>query len=370
MTAQPMTAQPITKQPGKPQERRNVLVARLDSAGDVLLTGPAIRAIAGASSRLTLLCGHRGADAARLLPGVDELITWTAPWIDPEPAPVSPRHTSWLIAQVSRRNIDEAIIVTSFHQSPLPLALLLRLAGVSRISAISDDFPGSLLDVRHHVEPGIPEAQRALSLAEAAGYRLADDDDACLRVRTDLPDVSGIVPSGKPYVVVHPGTSVPARAWPAQHHADLVPMLAEAGWLPVVTGSRGEAGLTRNVAGATGLDLGGRLSFAELAAVIAQAEAIVVANTGPAHLAAAVNTPVISLFAPTVPAAQWQPYRVPHILLGNQNAPCRDSRAKTCSVPGHPCLSRVTPYDVMLALRSLLAITGAREGDSKATALV
>ncbi len=45
----------------------------------------------------------------------------------------------------------DALILTSFHQSPLPTALLLRLAGISRIAAISTDYPGALLDVRHRI---------------------------------------------------------------------------------------------------------------------------------------------------------------------------------------------------------------------------
>jgi ADP-heptose:LPS heptosyltransferase len=182
---------------------------------------------------------------------------------------------------------------------------------------------------------------------------LPGDDDGRLRVRADLPDVGHLLPIGKPYVVVHPGTSVPARAWPAERYADLVPMLADDGWQPVVTGSGAEADLTRRVAGTSALDLGGRLSFAELAAVIAGAQVVVVGNTGPAHLAAAVGAPVVSLFAPTVPASQWRPYRVPHILLGDQSAPCRDTRATRCPVAGHPCLSRVTVTDVLRAARSL-----------------
>jgi ADP-heptose:LPS heptosyltransferase len=63
------------------------------------------------------------------------------------------------------------------------------------------------------------------------------------------------------------------------------------------------------------LDLGGRTSFAELAEVLAGADAVVVGNTGPAHLAAAVGTPVVSLYAPTVPAVRWRPWQVPHELL-------------------------------------------------------
>jgi ADP-heptose:LPS heptosyltransferase len=68
-----------------------------------------------------------------------------------------------------------------------------------------------------------------------------------------------------------------------------------------------------------------------------------------------VGTPVVSLFAPVVPAVRWRPYRVPHVLLGDQDAPCRDSRARVCPVPGHPCLARVTPERVLSAVLNLVA---------------
>ena len=103
-------------------------------------------------------------------------------------------------------------------------------------------------------------------------------------------------------------------------------------------------------------DLGGRTTLAELAAVLAGADAVVVGNTGPAHLAAAVGTPVVSLFAPVVPAARWAPYGVPHVLLGDQRAACRDTRARDCPAPGHPCLDGVTATDVLDAVELLTAV--------------
>jgi ADP-heptose:LPS heptosyltransferase len=123
----------------------------------------------------------------------------------------------------------------------------------------------------------------------------------------------------------------------------------------VVTGSSSERPLTRYVAeGASGAtDLGGRTGLAELAGVLAGAAAVMAANTGPAHLAAAVGTPVVSLFAPTVPAKRWAPYGVPVALLGDQDAPCRGTRATRCPVPGHPCLASVTPGEVAAAAESL-----------------
>jgi ADP-heptose:LPS heptosyltransferase len=333
-----------------------ILAVRLDSDGDVLLAGPAIRALAVAG-HVTLLCGPRGQQAAELLPGVDDILVWRCPWIEAAPDAVEHAAIDALVDELSAGAFHEAIIFTSFHQSALPTALVLRLAKVPRISAISEDYPGALLDVRHriddaHPESDMPESERALSLVMAAGFPLPSQDDRRLAVRQPLPATASLTGTD-PYVVVHPGASVPARAWPAQRAAETVATLAERGVRVVVTGSRDEKELTAAVAGVDAVDLGGRTTLAELAGVLAAARAVVVANTGPAHLAAAVGTPVVSLFAPTVPATRWAPYGVPTVVLGDQDAPCRGTRATTCPVPGHPCLSSVTATDVLAALDEL-----------------
>jgi ADP-heptose:LPS heptosyltransferase len=332
---------------------RRVLCVRLDSAGDVLLTGPAVRAVAGRAGNIVMLVGPHGADAARLLPGVADVRVWTCPWVVAEPPPTVACDIHAAVRLVRGCDVDEALIFTSFHQSPLPTALVLRLAGVARISAISTDFPGSLLDVRHRVDGDIPEAERALSLATVAGYPPVDDGR--LAVRRPLPDVSSLT-GDQPYVVVHPGASVPARQWPSERAAEAVLALAATGHRVVVTGDPTERRLTRHVAGAAGIDLGGRTSLAELAAVLDRADVVVVANTGPAHLAAAVGTPVVSLFAPTVPVERWAPYGIPVVLLGDQQAPCKDTRARECPVPGHPCLTSVCVDDVLAAVDKLAAV--------------
>ncbi|WP_176737516.1 HAD-IIIA family hydrolase [Micromonospora citrea] len=328
-----------------------VLVVRSDSAGDVLVTGPAVRAVAAGAGRVVMLCGPRGRAAAELLPGVDEVIEHRLPWIDPSPGVVDPVDMRLLVDRLAAVGADEAVVFTSFHQSPLPLALLLRLAGVSRVSAISDDYPGSLLDVRHRVPVGVPEPERALSLAAAAGFALAPDDEPALRLRpTQAPPPEAGAPG---YVVVHPGSASQARGCPPELAARIVRALVAAGHRVVVTGGPDERELTALVAGDTAVDLGGRTGLAELAATVAGAAAVVVGNTGPAHLAAAQDVPVVSLFAPTVPFGQWGPWRVPTVRLGDADAPCRDTRAARCPVPGHPCLSGIRPEEVVEALRLL-----------------
>jgi ADP-heptose:LPS heptosyltransferase len=331
----------------------HTLVVRLDNAGDVLLAGPAIRAVATGSDRVTLLAGPHGSAAARLLPGVDEVLEWRCPWIDPSPGPVRREDVDDLADLLAGHGFDRALVLVSFHQSPLPTALVLRMAGVPWVGAVSVDYPGSLLDLRHRVEEDLPEAERALSLARAAGFTLPAGDDGRLAVRRPLPDVSALVPDG-PFVVLHPGTSVPARAWPRERFAQAAALLTGTGRRVVVTGAPSETELTAAVTGASSaVDLGGRTDLAELAAVLEAAQAVVVGNTGPAHLAAAVGTPVVSLFAPTVPAVRWAPYQVPTVLLGDQDAVCRDTRVTRCPFPGHPCLSTVGPEDVLSAVEQL-----------------
>jgi ADP-heptose:LPS heptosyltransferase len=337
---------------------RHVLVARQDSVGDVLLAGPAVRAVAAGAGRVTLLCGPRGRGAAELLPGVDEVVVAHAAWIDAEPRPVTRAGVMELVDRLTDLAVDQALILTSFHQSPLPLALLLRMARVPTIAAVSVDYPGSLLDVRHRVEEDLHEVERGLSVAATLGYRLPPGDDGRLRIVRR--PVAGLPELERPYVVVHPGASVPARAWSPERHAALVQALIRAGRRVVVTGAVDERPLTATVAGrrlpegvGRVVDLGGRVDLPGLAEVLAGAEAVVVGNTGPAHLAAAVGTPVVSLFAPVVPAARWRPWGVAHALLGDQGAACAGTRARVCPVPGHPCLDSVPVDEVVAAVERL-----------------
>ncbi|HET9653935.1 MAG TPA: glycosyltransferase family 9 protein [Kineosporiaceae bacterium] len=335
-----------------------VLVTRLDSDGDVLLAGPAIRAVAR-RAEVTLLVSPAGEQAARMLPGVAEVVAWSCPWSGYTPPPVDAPQIRALVDLLAASRFDAALVLTSAHQSPLPAALLLKLAGVGWVGAISADYPGSLLDLRLRDAPG-HEVQRALTLAEAAGYAPDPADDLRLAVRRPLPDPRVAVP-GLPagaYVAVHPGASVPARAPTPDHAARIVKALAGSGWPVVVTGGPQETALTAEVSAGIAVDLGGRTGFTQLAAVLDGASCLVSGNTGPAHLAAAVGTPVVSLFAPVVPRERWAPWGVPLRVLGEQAAPCAGSRARQCPVPGHPCLSGIDPDAVVAAVAELAA--GAR----------
>jgi ADP-heptose:LPS heptosyltransferase len=334
----------------------HVLVVRLDSMGDVLICGPAARAVAARAGRVTMLVSSRGAAAAELLPGVDDIVVWDCPWITVPAPPVDPDDLARLQDTIRAAAVDEALVLTSFHQSALPTALMLQQAGVRRIAAISEHYPGTLLSSRLTEPPDAPEPVRMLSAAAAAGYRLPADDDGRLAVKIAEP-VPPWLPDDE-YVVVHPGTDAPARSYPLPSWQRVVEQLTSAGQTVVVTGGPAEAPLGAALARSArssgrALDLTGRTDVAALAALLAGAEVVICANTGPAHLAAAVGVPVVSLFAPVVPAVRWAPYGVPTIVLGDQHAACAGSRAAQCPVPGHPCLAGVAPESVVAAVEQL-----------------
>lgn len=340
------------------------LVARLDNVGDVVLAGPAVRAVAASGSPVTFLAGPTGAPAARLLPGVGDVIEFDAPWVSFDPPPVDRAAIATLVDTVAAARIDEAIIVTSFHQSPLPLALLLRQAGVASIAATCVDYPGALLDVRHSYVDEVHEVEQALMVCAALGHVLPSDDDG--RLRIDVPPREpGDPPT--PYVVVHPGASVEARALPARPANEALAALVGEGFHVAVTGSAGEAALAARVIGRHTSDdrvrdLTGRTDLVEFAHLVAGAAAVVCGNTAAAHVAAAMGTPVVEAFAPVVPAHRWRPWRVPHVLLGNLDIGCAGCRSRECPVPNQPCLQ---PFTATAVVEAVAGLARAAESDSQ-----
>ena len=177
-----------------------------------------------------------------------------------------------------------AAILTSSHQSCLPTALLLRLAGVGRIAAVSHDYSGSLLDHRIQGDPDVHEVERALAVMQQLGF---SEGDPHPHLRIALEAAAPV----RGQVLVHPGAAVPARTLEPSRWARCVEALARHGYDVVVTGSHEEHDVCAVVA--ESLDrppiLFARSDLRGLAEVLASAEVVVTGNTGPAHLAAAVG---------------------------------------------------------------------------------
>ncbi|MDQ2652911.1 MAG: glycosyltransferase family 9 protein [Chloroflexota bacterium] len=343
---------------------KRVLAARLDNLGDVLVTTPAIHAIRQSlpDASITLLASRVGAQVGALNPDIDDVIVYSAPWMDPwRELPLDPDREQRLIAELRERQFDAAVIFSSFRQSPLPAAYLCYLAGISLRLAASIDGPGSLLTTRHkHPEHMMHEVERGLDLVGAVGMSTTDDRLVLVPPPGAAANITHIAAGSRPLVVVHPGCSMPARTYPWELYAEVVSLLVQRLHARVViTGADQERPLVNAILDRLPLAVrphvevaAGTLGFPEFCALIQAADLTITNNTGPMHMSAALGTPVIALFALTNPPEQWGPWRVPHQLLYRE-VPCRLCYSRICPVD-HECLVGVPPQEVVATAAELL----------------
>jgi lipopolysaccharide heptosyltransferase II len=352
----------------RPEWRRaiNVLCVRLDNIGDVLMTSPAIKALkeSGNGRTITLLTSHAGAAIARLIPEVDDVVAYDAPWMKATRRTDGTAPDLQLIRLLRTRHFDGAAIFTVYSQSALPAALLCYLTGIPLRLAHARENPYHLLTnwivetephvrIRHEVE-------RQLDLVAEVGARPSSDRlsmhvpwDAVARVRRRLLSLG--LPAGRRWLVLHPGATAASRRYPPESFAAVIrTAVLEDGYSVVLTGDPSEAPLAATIATLAGVpiySLVGTLTIEELAALVNLAPLLVSNNTGPVHMAAALGTPVVDLYALTNP--QHTPWRVASRVLFH-DVPCRYCYKSACPMGHHRCLRAVPPSDVMAAIRALM----------------
>lgn len=350
------------------RQARNILAVRLDNLGDLLMTTPALRAIRESvpQARITLLGSRSGARAARHLPDIDAAIAYDAPWVKGGlvRAIANDRH---IMRSLARRHFDAAIIFTVYTQSALPAALLLRLAGIPLRLAHARENPYDLLtdwvsdpEPHHRVRH---EVLRQLDLVAHVGFRAGSDRLAFRyqpldRARAARKLRALGIDIAQPFILVHPGASAPSRRYPADRFGEAAQQLAERPGVPIVfTGGAQESHLIEQARARMrrpGASLAGALALGELGALIDAASVVVTNNTGPAHIAAALGTPLVDLYALTNP--QHTPWRVLSRVL-NHDVPCRNCTKSVCPEGHHLCLRGVSAHSVAAAARELFDIS-------------
>lgn len=350
----------------------NVLCIRLDTIGDVLMTTPAIRALKEShpSRRITLLTSSAGEATASLVPEIDEVLVYNAPWLKATAPRLDSRPEYEIALRLQSLQFDAAVIFTVYSQNPLPSAFLCYLADIPLRLAHCHENPYQLLT--HWIKDPEPdyvrhEVRRQLDLVATVGCQTNDarmslriPEDALALVQ-DILQKLGI--NQKPWVVIHPGATAPSRRYPPEGFAEVARRLVlDMGIQVVFTGTKPEQDLIAGIQTAIGVpthSLVGCLSLGELAALLAIAPVLIANNTGPVHIAAAVGTPIVDLYALTNP--QHTPWNVPHRVLFH-DVPCKYCYKSICPEKHHNCLRLVTPESIVSAVCELLDEIKEREG--------
>jgi heptosyltransferase-2 len=290
--------------------------------------------------------------------GLDELLAGS-PWLDEVIAgdTKTTRGMFGLARRLRRLAPEAAILLPNSFRS----ALLARLAGAARrVGYIR--YGRSVLLSRGLAPPRPKVPVPALGSYARLGAWALGTEAIDARMELFVTDdqqaeaarlVEGV---GRPYAVLCPGANKAAKRWPADRFALVADSLSGRGLAVAATGSPSERGVVAEVAaaaGATVWDLAERgITLGSLKAVIADADLMITNDTGPRHIAAAVGTPVVTLFGPT--DHRWTTIECPHerILVADPFLPetlVADDHARHCAI------TRIAVADVLAAAGQLLA---------------
>lgn len=316
-----MNAQPT---PSAPFQR--ILIVTLAEVGDALLATPALRALREAypAAHISMLTTPAGAAVLRDLPWHNEMILFDKHRFDvPLQAftPSNVRYAWQLWRRLHTVPYDACLILhhLSLWFGTLKYAALAYASGAQRRFGLDNGRGFFLTDrvrdagfgAQHQVEYGL-EIVRLLGVPVdqlSSDMQQPAFDPGPIRL-----DIAATLNDSRPIVALHPGSGgfAPARRWPPARFAALADAIIADGAQLVLVGGKEEAALRQSVLGAMRhaadvLDIGGQTTLSELAGVLQRCTLFVGNDSGVAHLAGSVGTPVVSIFGPTDPRA-WGPY--------------------------------------------------------------
>lgn len=337
-----------------------VLVVQTAYLGDVVLTTPLLREVKRAlpDAELTVLSTPTGACILQGAPGIDELLVY-----DKRAGLYALRglaKTSW---GLRRRRFDVAIAA----QRSIRTGILVRGGGARRRIGFRGAAGGWAYDVHVPWDRERHAVDRYLALSEPlGGDPAAADRTPELRVSEALRARAGReldrlgVDRNEPIVAIAPGSVWATKRWLPEGFAAVADWVRSRGLRAVLLGSPAERALCERVRSSAHDDTivgAGSLSLEVLTAVLERAVALVCNDSGPAHVAAAVGTPVVSVFGPTVPAMGYAPFGPSVRIVEHDSLACRpcDHHGPTTCPEGHfRCMREIGAGRVVAELADLL----------------
>lgn len=348
----------------------NLLIVKLSALGDVVHTLPALNALRRAhpEAHISWLIEEAARELIEGHPALDRVIVW--PRRRFEQAFRSGRWwTAWRLFQETRRQVrqfpfDLAIDFQGLFKSGLWMAQARsrRKVGFGPGMQRSEGGHRFLTEKVPAISMDVHALERGLKLVEAVGvphgpveFRLPIGD-AARSAASEFLTRHAILPSDR-LIVIHPSTRWATKLWFNDRFAAVADQLTVHGSKVVFTGGPADAPSLDDIARQMSSPmiradrLGGLQS---LAALLDRADAMISTDTGPMHIAAAVDTPVVAIFGPTSPQ-RTGPYGPQHIVL-QASVPCSPCFRKTCEtrvVEPMGCMKRILVATVMDAVERL-----------------
>ncbi len=361
----------VPRFPARRPAHPRILLVRPDHLGDVLLTTPAIHALRSAAPHVELhaLVGPWSARVLANYPEIDHVLTLPFPGFSRQPNENlrSPYQLAFNTARHLRRIAYDAAVI--FRPDHWWGAMVTHLANIPE--RIGYDLPDTSLfltaALEHRHEHAVIQNLRLVErwtgtlMPEHAVYTFPIFSLDSHYIDGYLQEWG--IRTGEAIFCIHPGAGAWVKHWPDEHWAQVADILTEQLEARVVfTGGEHELPMIKRIAASMrqpACVIAGETHIGQLAALYARATVVLGPDSGPLHLAAAVNTPTVTLYGPADPVefGPWGPQTRHYILASTIGCrPCRILDWADDSPAFHPCMRDITVAQVLEAAR--LAASG------------
>ena len=334
---------------------QNILVCQTGGwIGDMVLLTPTLRALKQtfSGSRLELLLRPRVADLMGSHPYVDDCI------VD-EKTEGRCRSLTRLVHRIRDKSFDLAVVLhpTSFRNALLPF-----LARIPSRVGTNVSGRGILLTKSCGDDTNVHEVHRYLRVLQLLEIDTTSDGlefwhtDADRRFIENLLRVEGVSRDDR-VIAVNLGTTWTTKRWDVENFAEVIQQITRLvqGVKIVLTGSPTEQTLAETLpASLPTINLIGKTSILQLGALLERCEVCLTCDSGPMHIAAAVNTPTVALFGPTDPM-RHRPYGTGHTVI-EKPVSCRPCYKRSCHLQDTPylCMQEIRTDEVVKAVETRL----------------
>lgn len=346
-----------------------ILVMRYRFIGDTILTVPFLRNLRTAykNARIDVLVGPESGAILNGCPYVDELIPFdTTRFHKYDRGQGRPRNFLAYAVDLRKRSYDLVLLLKRSWSS----GLLAWLSGAKW--RVGYDTEGRRMFLTHPVawDSTKHEVESTLDVLRAANIPVLDNYLEAWISQAEADEIERLVPELKKdanHVLIHAAAAHPDKMYPLQHWAQIVKRLHdECGILPFFTGAERDHRLyqeLQEISGVSGVNLAGQLSLRQSLALYQRMKLAVCVDSGPAHMAAATDTPTIALFGPTDPN-RWRPWGANHVAIFDPTSvdrPCEFHQ--DCRIPR--CLAKIDAQVVVSECIAAFSKQNASAGDRK-----
>jgi heptosyltransferase-2 len=329
-------------------EIRRILFLRHDRIGDMVLSTAVLKALRRGypHAKITVLASEQNHEILKHNPNVDEILIY--------------KGMPWFIRETRPRGYD--LVIDPFLTHELKQALMTCLAGGKYRIGFEEAGREVFFNIRGPAtSPPKRMVDQLLDLVELAGGKRKGCEPEVFLSDTEIQWANEAlakkgISADELTISIHPGAHYPSQRWPAERFGELARRILEQCDAKVILlGSSDEEGLLKAAKKSAGKDIQifSCSGIKEFMALLSKCDLMICNNSGPLHIASALNVSTVSTIGPTI-TPLWLPYGENHVVL-NKRLPCSPCDRAHCK--DHECMKSITVDEVFEAVKRRIAHT-------------